>query len=81
MATEIPDGELFADLQISFTEVVLIDILEERSQLSKEDFSLQNRRSTNNSIIRKIKNIMKERFSLEDINKFLEKGFPRKINF
>ena len=75
---EISTGELFADLQVSYTEIVLVDILEEKSQLDKND-ALQNRRAVNRKVIKGIKNIMKERFSLEDINTFMEKGFPREV--
>ena len=76
---EIPNGELFADLQVSFTEIVLVDILEERSQLPK-GYTLQNRRSANKKIVERIKAIMKKRFSQNDIYTFLEKGFPREVN-
>ena len=74
---EIPTGELFADLQVSFTEVVLVDILERMIVLTDEH---KIRRSTNQGIIGVIKGIMADRFSPEEIEDFLEKGFPREVS-
>jgi len=74
---EISNGELFADLQVSFTENVLVKLLKDL-QL-KKDF--EDRLEGNLEILGVIRKIMEERFSDEDIVNFLHKGFPRRISF
>ena len=76
-ASKIPTKELFADLQVSFTEVVLVDVLERMIVINDKH---KERRSKNRDIINAIKSIMADRFSPEEIDTFLEKGFPREIN-
>ena len=76
-ASEISNGELFADLQVSFTEVVLVDVLERMIVINDEH---KERRSKNRDIINTIKSIMVDRFSPEEIDMFLEKGFPREVD-
>lgn len=70
----IPTGELFRDLQISYTEVVLLNMLSERGYLTGND---RRRLQGNMEIIDNIKQIMEHRFTVEDIQQFLENGYPR----
>jgi len=74
MSANVSDGELFADLQVTMTEIVLVELLENASIATTE------RGEVNERILSTIKKMMKDRFSDEDIIKFLEDGFPRQIN-
>jgi len=72
----IPNGELFADLQISLTEIVLAELI--RDEHKRESF--QKRATLNGQIVDEIKRIMQARFSDVDLIEFLEVGFPRQVN-
>ena len=68
-ADNIPTAELFADLQVSLTEIVLIELLDDAGNYSS-------RLNANCNIRDIIKGILKERFSESDIIGFLEHGYP-----
>jgi len=68
---EIPTSELFADLQVSCVDIILMEMLPEG--LSTE--RLQGEREIQKEITRRIR----ERFSDSDIQEFLENGYPRKV--
>lgn len=70
---DISTAELFADLQVSFTEIVLVELL--GSQTSNEQIRLEG----NKEIVKAIKTILRERFTDEQIRNFLEYGYPRRI--
>jgi hypothetical protein len=72
----IPTGELFADLQVSYTEVVIIDLLEKKVGTSHEQ---RERRDINNNIIEAITKELDRRFTVYDLTNFLKKGFPRQV--
>ena len=73
-ATEIPDAELFADLQVSLTEIFLIQLFD--AEFLNEN---RNRLNGNYQVRDAIKGIMKQRFIRDDVRSFLENGFPRRI--
>ena len=68
----IPDTELFADLQISLTDIALMKML------TNDSYEERLRQETN--IAKLIKAEMKQRFSEKQIMGFLEDGYPRRIN-
>lgn len=70
---DIPTAELFADLQVSLTEIVLIKLLEEQT------LDMQERLEENRMIAKIIHGILRERFTDEQIRNFLEYGYPRRI--
>lgn len=70
----IKNSELFADLQETLTEIFLIELL---GDLSPE---IQDRLKGNHQIKEVIKNIMRDRFSYNDIINFLENGYPRQVD-
>lgn len=75
-ADEIDTGELFADLQVSLTEMFLILMLE-GSELADE---FAERLRGNREIMDGITAVMKGRFSQEEIAGFLRNGFPRRVD-
>ena len=68
----IPDAELFADLQISLTDVALMKML------TNDSYEERLRQETN--IAKLIKAEMKQRFSEKQITGFLDNGYPRHVN-
>ena len=75
-ADKITTGELFADLQVSLTELFLIEMLGD-GDLAGE---FEERKRGNREIKGGITAIMKDRFSSEDIAGFLRNGFPRRVD-
>lgn len=73
---DIATGELFADLQVTLTEIVLIELLEETSSID----NYVDRLNGNVQIRDTIKGIMRRRFAHTDIARFLDHGFPRQVN-
>lgn len=73
---EITNGELFADLQVSLTEMFLIQMLE-GGELAGE---FTERLHGNREIMDGITAVMKGRFSQEEIADFLRNGFPRRVD-
>ena len=70
---EIPDAELFTDLQQSCADVVLGEMIEDPDEyqlkvLEKEKRTLQ-----------RIKDIMKDRFTQVEVINFLNDGYKRRI--
>lgn len=78
-ADNIPDGELFADLQQSMTDLYLMKLLMEK-HLNSDNTSYNERYNQEEKIQETIRTIIADRFSKEDIIRFLEKGYPRQIN-
>lgn len=74
--SRIPDGELFADLQMSLTDLVLMKML--TSVFSVDSHKERFRKEKN--IAETIKAEIKQRFSEKQIMKFLNSGYPRQIN-
>uniref|UniRef100_A0A6M3J190 Uncharacterized protein n=2 Tax=viral metagenome TaxID=1070528 RepID=A0A6M3J190_9ZZZZ len=70
------NGELFTDLQVTLTEIVLVKMI--RSAELKDKYN--DRLIGNKRILDAIKKIIADRFSDDDIQKFLEAGFPRQVN-
>lgn len=70
---EIPTSELFADLQVSLTEIFLIE------QFGLND-EYQDRLIGNKKVLASIQSIMEDRFWKDEIIGFLENGFPRKVD-
>lgn len=75
-ADEITTGELFADLQVSLTEMFLIEMLGDGELVGE----FEERRRGNLEIVEGITAVMKERFSQEEIAGFLRNGFPRRVD-
>lgn len=75
-ADEITTGELFADLQVSLTELFLIEMLGDDELAG----AFGERLRGNIEIKDGITAIMKDRFSSEDIAGFLRNGFPRRVD-
>lgn len=71
----IPDGELFADLQATMTDIVLIEMLG-YDYSGEYNTRLESSRVTRDTIVK----IMQLRFSPDDIKRFLESGYPRATN-
>lgn len=74
--SHISDGELFADLQVSLTEIFLIELIDDDTITR----NYNDRLNGNVQIRDAIKGIMKDRFSSDDIERFLESGFPRQVD-
>lgn len=72
----ISTGELFADLQVSLTELFLIEMLGDGELVGEFD----ERRRGNQEIVEGITAVMKDRFSPEEIAVFLRNGFPRQVD-
>lgn len=75
-ADEITTGKLFADLQVSLTELFLVELLGD-GELAGE---FEERRRGNREIVEGITAVMKGRFSQEEIADFLRNGFPRWVD-
>lgn len=76
MKVEIPVGELFCDLQQSATDLILIEMIEEEAV--KKEF--EERLSREKDILKRIKEILRERYTDEDIRSLLINGYPRQFN-
>ena len=74
--SKIPDGELFADLQQSHADITLMEMLKDESIVSK----YKERLSKERKILERIKDIIRIRFSDEQLNSFLDKGYKRQVN-
>lgn len=70
----LANGKLFADLQISLTEIVLLEMLDEHTEAEK--FRLEG----NERIVESIMATMKERFDEDQVRSFLDYGYPRRVN-
>ena len=68
----IPDAELFADLQMSLTDIVLLEMLTNDGH--KERFCKEKK------IAEVIKAEIKQRFSEKQIMEFLNSGYLRQVN-
>ena len=75
LAGHISDGELFADLQVTLTEIFLIQLFDDKQGVKLKDY--QSRLNSNCTTRDSIKSIMKDRFGENDIKDFLENGYPR----
>lgn len=73
---DISDGQLFADLQVSLTEIILIHLLRNQDLRESYDGRFVGNQQISDSII----SIMEDRFSDEDIVGFLENGYPRQVD-
>lgn len=73
----ITDGELFADLQQSMTDIVLLEHLQESGHITAEN---KKRLSKEKEILHNIKKELRNRFSDQQLEVFLEKGYPRRVN-
>ena len=73
--SNITDGELFADLQQSAADIILLEMLK-GLRTEKQSNRLQQERE----ILEVIKTEIKDRFHVHQINDFLEYGYPRRIN-
>ena len=73
--SSIPDAELFADLQMSLTDIVLMEMLTNIFSIDghKERFCKEKK------ITEVIKAEIKQRFSEKQIMEFLDSGYPRKV--
>ena len=67
----IPTGELFRDLQVSLTKIVLCEMIGDKSS---------ERYTGNKDVVEAIKKILRERYDDGDLEKFLEHGYPRAIH-
>lgn len=70
----LSNGALFADLQTSLTEIVLLEMLDEHTEAEK--FRLEG----NERIVESIMATMKERFDEEQVRSFLDYGYPRRVS-
>ncbi len=75
--TKIPLAELFADLQVSYTEVIICEILESKGSVLEDP----ERKTANLSIINQIKSELTRRCSVVELNDFLVNGFPKTIYY
>jgi len=71
---DIPDGELFADLQQSLTDIVLMELIDELSE------DLKSRLDTERKILSDIKQVVKARFTDGQLKHYLIHGYPRQVN-
>ena len=74
--SDIPDAELFTDLQMSLTDIVLMEML-------TNIFSVDNykeRLCKEKNISEVIKAEIKQRFSEKQIMEFLDSGYLRRVN-
>ena len=74
--SEIPDGELFADLQMSLTDIALMEMLTSIFSID----SYKKRLCKEKSIAEIIKTEIKRRFSEKQIIEFLNNGYLRLVN-
>jgi hypothetical protein len=69
---KIPDGKLFADLQMSLTDIALMEMLTNNL--------FEQRLNREKNIASTIRAEIKQRFSEKQIVKFLNDGYPRQVN-
>lgn len=74
-ASNIPTSALFADLQVTLTEIQLIEMLPEDKR-EKHESRLNGNYQIRDSILA----IMQDRFSPDDIDKFLKDGYEREVS-
>jgi hypothetical protein len=74
--TKISLGKLFADLQVSYTEVKICELIEFKGAYLKDD----SRKIINLSIINTITAELARRLSIKELNDFLDNGYPRYVN-
>ena len=69
--SSIPLGQIFADLQVSLTEIFLEELLDEPID--------PHRLAGNKSIVAVIQAHFKNKYTRDDIEAFLNNGYPRRF--